>query len=114
MYLTASAHTRLYLNVHSDTNGQYIRSYGERWEGSDLLVTVEGRAHDSSDPSAWGLITQFDLSGVHDSKTSINYLHRADLGESLLVPGGGLRVMFQLVNGTRFQINGLALCGVKD
>ena len=112
-YLTANAHTRLYLNVCSDTCGQYIRSYGDLWEGSDLLVTVEGRAHGSSDPSAWGKITQFNLSGVHDSKTSINYVHRADLGDSPLVPGDGLRVTFQLVNGTIFQINGLALCRVS-
>ncbi|EJK43751.1 hypothetical protein THAOC_37773 [Thalassiosira oceanica] len=91
-------------------NGQYIRSYGKLWENSRLLVTVEGRARGSSDPSSWGKIAEFDLPGVHGSETSVNYLHRADLGDTLLVRGGGVRATFRLVNGTVFQINGLALC----
>lgn len=70
---------------------------------------VEGRKADHTKYSPWEKLDHFNLSGQHSITTSINYSHRIDLGD-FLHPGSSARVTFTVIGGTRFQINGLALC----
>ena len=57
----------------------------------------------------WELVTQFDLKGEHDQKTSINYSYNAKFG-NLLEVESSVRITFTLISGKKFQINGMALC----
>lgn len=83
-----------------------MKSYGPEWKSSKLEVIVEGR---KAEGSSWEKLDHFNLSGEHSITTSINYSHRNDL-KDFLQPGGSTRVTFTVVGGTKFQINGLALC----
>jgi hypothetical protein len=87
----------------------YLRSYGKQWQSSRLLLVVEGRSpSNSTTADDWKELYQSELSGIHDVETSINYSHRINF--ALLQAGSSLRATFTLVGGSRFQINGMALC----
>ncbi len=68
---------------------------------------VEGKIDNKSEE--WIELKKLELTGFHDSQTSINYSEQIDLGSQLQV-GSSVRATFTLVNGNQFQINGLAIC----
>ena len=86
---------------------QYLKSYGPDWEDVRLDLVVEGKL--DKDSEEWIELKKVELSGSHNSKTSINYSEQIDLGSHLQV-GSSVRATFTVVQGTQFQINGLALC----
>jgi hypothetical protein len=86
----------------------YLKSYGKDWENVRLSLLVEGS---NNPPSGdWGRLHETILEGFHDSKTSINYSYRIDLGD-FLQAGGSIRATFTIISGGVFQVNGLAFCG---
>lgn len=86
----------------------YLKSYGKLWASSRLLLVVEG-SKPSYQGGNWKELRKAELDGVHDSPTSINYSHKIDLGDFLQL-GSTVRANFTITGGSRFQINGLALC----
>ena len=86
----------------------YVRSYGKLWKSSRLSLVVEG-SKPSHEGGAWKQLHKADLDGIHDSQTSIDYSHRINLGDFLQI-GSSVRARFTIVGGSRFQINGMALC----
>jgi len=86
---------------------QYLKSYGPDWEDVRLDLVVEGKLDKNSEE--WIELKKLELSGSHNSKTSVNYSEQIDLGSQLQV-GSSVRATFTVVQGTQFQINGLALC----
>jgi hypothetical protein len=88
----------------------YIKSYGKAWESSRLLLLVEGKQMGDTD---WKELHRFELEGTHKAQTSINYSHNVNFEHSLS-EGSNIRAVFTIMNGERFQINGLALCGLSN
>ncbi len=86
---------------------KYVKSYGVEWELVRLDLVVEGKVN--SNDQTWSQLQKEELTGFHDSQTSINYSLQLDLG-SLLGVGSSVRATFTLVKGAKFQINGIALC----
>jgi hypothetical protein len=86
-----------------------LKSYGPAWEGSTLDVLVQGRFGDEGQASVWKELHSSRLHGFHSVATSVNYIHHADLA-NVSSPISSVRATFTIGNGTRFQINGLALC----
>ena len=86
---------------------QYLKSYGPDWENVRLDLLVEGKLDKTSEE--WIQLKKLQLRGSHNSRTSINYSEQIDLGSQLQV-GSSVRATFTVVQGTQFQINGLALC----
>ena len=89
----------------------YLRSYGREWEDVRLSLIVEGS--DSPNDDDWVNLHQTILEGSHNSQTSVNYSHRIDLGDFLQV-GSSIRATFTIISGAKFQINGLAICGLTN
>jgi hypothetical protein len=89
----------------------YLKSYGKDWADVRLSLLVEG----SKDPDVgeWVVLHEAILEGFHDSQTSINYSHRTELG-NFLQTGSSVRATFTIINGARFQVNGLAFCGLSN
>jgi hypothetical protein len=85
----------------------YVKSYGVEWEHARLDLVVEGKVN--SNDQTWSQLQKEELTGFHDSQTSINYSLQLDLG-SVLGVGSSVRATFTLVKGAKFQINGIALC----
>lgn len=86
---------------------QYIKSYGVEWESVRLDLVVE-RMVEHND-STWTQLQKVELTGFHDSHTSINYSLQLDLGSEIEI-GGSVQATFTLVSGSKFQINGIGLC----
>jgi len=84
---------------------QYLRSYGETWEGSQVLITVR-RKKNLPD---WTETTTTHLSGIHDEKTSITYDAEIHFPHEIEM-GSDVQVEIQLTGGTTFKIIGMMLC----
>ena len=84
---------------------QYLRSYGETWEGSEVLITVR-RKRILPD---WTKITTTQLSGIHDANTSIAYEAEIHFPDEIEM-GSDVQGEIQLTGGTTFRIIGMMLC----
>jgi len=113
----------------------YIKSYGNKWKNSQLLVeiyrgknitaTTINKINTGNDTVAlsnnntlilpttieWKVLSTVQLSGLHNSTTSVNYIEKIDLGNNL-EKGDILQATFTLTDGAVFQINGLAVCNI--
>lgn len=85
-----------------------LRSYGTRWEGSQLRVTT---ARKDAGSSAWMEGIPNHLSGHHEKNTSEIYTELIQLPAETSV-GGSLRIEFAFIgpNATTFKITGVAVC----
>lgn len=88
----------------------YLKSYGAQWASSRLLLVVEATMKaEEGQEHAWEEVHRANLEGIHDSETSINYSHRIELDDAIEA-GRSVRAKFTITGGSRFQINGLAMC----
>lgn len=89
-----------------------MRSYGEKWEGSNLRVEVW---------SGNDRLAGEDIVGFHDKHTSETYNIKMRLGNGEAEEGAGtssagaavgsdLKITFELIGGTTFKISGMAIC----
>lgn len=83
-----------------------MKSYGEKWEGSRLSVSVSEKSGDNAD---WRRLSERDLVGVHAKNTSETYPETLSLGHAVQ-PGSSLQVSYELTGGKTFKIMGLAVC----
>lgn len=108
-----------------------MKSYGDNWKSVRLQLTIDIKWNTGSDnnkeettdmepSSSWQELQRLELSGFHEANTSISYSEQVNLRNAssstgthpeVVVPvGGSIRVLFQLLQGAQFQINGLAFC----
>ena len=84
-----------------------MKSYSTWWKGAELKVTVRITRSDETQSEE-----SFSISGYHETQTSIHIPHKFQL------PGGGAKkgdTIFldaELVGGSLFKINGMALCAM--
>jgi hypothetical protein len=83
----------------------YLKSYGEKWEGSRARFTLRGLKNQEK-----VLEKTFTLDAWHNSNTSIAYQHELDLGKEALSAGVRVELTAQLISGASFKIIGLVIC----
>lgn len=81
----------------------YMKSYGALWSGSRVKITVSFPKRELSD-------SVIELVGVHDKNTSETYTEEIQLADGGIPVGSDLRVSMELVDGTIFKLQGLAVC----
>jgi hypothetical protein len=84
---------------------QYLRSYGEAWEGSEVLITVR-RKRELTD---WTTTATKQLFGIHNSETSITYESEIRFPDEIEI-GSDAQVEIKLTGGTTFKIVGMMMC----
>lgn len=89
----------------------FMKSYGEKWKGSQLKFRAWKVLPSVSDtsPLAQILLQEKLLPGIHDKETSEMYTEAMELPEPIPI-GTKLRVEALLAGGTMFKIMGLAIC----
>jgi hypothetical protein len=85
---------------------QSLKSYGDKWEGSQVQVLADVQTANSAD---WTRVLEEHIQGSHNSTSSIDYTAEFELGDSAVV-GSNVRVQIILVGGTAFKITGMMLC----
>jgi hypothetical protein len=83
-----------------------LKSYGPKWENSQLRVETSGRMRTQS---PWEDLAEHFFAGIHSKNTSEMYTEEIALPDPVPV-GGSLRIRYTLVSGTTFKIMGLAVC----
>lgn len=93
---------------------QSLRSYGESWEGSQVVVKVGVQSPTSSltnstIESSWSWVHNETIAGCHNSTSSITF--DTEMVFANPIPSGSdVRIHIQLVGGTTFKITGMMLC----
>ena len=83
-------------------------SYSANWVGSLVRITVFDRGPSGEGPnSSAGL---FEISGYHNTTTSVLHPHKFRLLEDGIPKGNWLSARFDLVGGSTFRIQGLLFC----
>jgi len=94
-------------NVGKDLNTltvAYLKSYGERWEGSSSKFS--GIKHDGSENKT---VFVHEISGVHNLTASLTMIEQISFSETVR-KGESLDVQVDLISGETFKILGLMLC----
>ena len=91
----------------------YMKSYGEKWDGSRIRFSVEARPGNTNDESkdGSGFVSVRDpdeLVGYHGKNTSETYTHRIKLDG--IGAGKDVLIGLELIGGTTFKMMGIALC----
>jgi hypothetical protein len=91
-----------------------LKSYGEKWEGSALEVTISQRLPQSTGNATRGNANEFTtvkkqtIPGVHNSTSSITY--STEIKFPPIPAGSDVTLTLQLVGGTTFKVTGMMLC----
>jgi hypothetical protein len=99
-------------------NVVFMKSYGEKWEGSELRVHTtiipSTKSADISTNVLNNRTTSMDILGFHDKNTSEIFSQQLVLDKDEEDPGAKpndhLRVQFDMIGGTTFKILGLMIC----
>lgn len=90
----------------------YLKSYGKKWEESQVRLTVQARTTTATTTNSNGTFVSAmepqDLSGRHDKETSETYVLRVPLNQ--LTTGVDLVIGLELTGGEQFKLLGLAFC----
>lgn len=84
----------------------YMKSYGRKWENSELQAKVSSFPTRSSDPIILG---DRNMQGTHNKQTSEMYTEEIVLNQPV-DPDQKLQLEVKLVGGGTFKIMGLAVC----
>jgi lysophospholipase L1-like esterase len=109
-YVPSSVNARLVLRFETVTQPIqvvtlfYMRSYGDDWDYSRMQLSLFQRADQMKE---WETISQNELLGGHEKNTSETYTF--DLPLSVPV-GSDLQISLEFKNGTKFKVQGLAVC----
>jgi len=116
----------------------YLKSYGQAWEGSKVLVTIKRKSNyipqlvtgqnntnntenkstreggnsennTTREGDRWTTISEQTLYGIHESKTSLTYDQEIRFPVAIDI-GSDVQVTIQLVGGTSFKIMGMMIC----
>jgi hypothetical protein len=85
---------------------QFIKSYGDKWEGSQAQVVVDVELPGGAETQR---VLDETMEGSHNSTTSIAYSAEYSLGDIAAV-GSHARIQITLVGGTTFKVTGMMLC----
>lgn len=86
----------------------FLKSYGEKWEGSEATVTVERKVKQGRWTPAAEIIK---LSGQHNKTTSEMYTETIAINHDMRgTPAFKVRVTLTLTGGTTFKLLGIAAC----
>ena len=92
-----------------------MTSYGAKWEGSRIRVTVFFRKESGGEYEK--LAEPMEISGEHNKETSETYIHEMDLMGDKVAAGdvgeGDIKVHVELIGGSTFKIMGMAFCHMK-
>jgi len=93
---------------------QSLKSYGEKWERSEALITITKRSPSENTTTTngelgWSQVMQQRISGIHNSTSSITYTTELEFPVAVEV-GSDIRVVVELVGGSTFKITGMMLC----
>ena len=87
----------------------YLKSYGEKWEGSTARFTL--KVFDGPNGDGTLLHEQvFDVLGFHNQTVSISYREDVSFLDHRAPIGGSLRLGMELIGGSTFKINSMTLC----
>ena len=86
----------------------YLKSYTENYKNSVLNITAQVIHQGPTN----GTVAQssFNVSGYHDSKTSVHFPHKMELPDGGARVGNTIRLNFKLLGGNAFKVAGIALC----
>jgi len=89
----------------------HMKSYGPRWEGSEVSVLIKTRRGTAADQS-WESIASRGVTGYHGSTTSEMYIEEIELPLPGISIGESLRVEieFRGSDGMTFKILGILVC----
>ena len=91
-----------------------LKSYGEKWEGSAVEVTISQRLRQSTGNATQGKANEFTtvkkqtIPGIHNSTSSITY--STEINFPPIPAGSDVTLTLQLVGGTTFKMTGMMLC----
>ncbi len=113
-----NAHFSLKIDVSMDTKYMTImsmKSYGDNFKDTNLEVDVTIQRNGASALSAEAeeatkKSSKYEVTGYHETKTSIHIPHKYELPDGGATKGDIIVVNFRLVSGSYFKIAGLAFC----
>mmetsp|Transcript_1452 Transcript_1452/g.2609 ORF Transcript_1452/g.2609 Transcript_1452/m.2609 type:complete len:619 (+) Transcript_1452:204-2060(+) len=83
----------------------YIKSYGEKWEGSRAKFTVSsGKEEDSKT-----ILSEMELQGIHNTTHSLTGSDQLILSDTI-PKGGTMTLQVEMISGTTFKILGMMIC----
>jgi len=95
-------------------NVMFMKSYGEKWEGSELRVHTTIIPSTKSTDILNNRTTSIDVLGFHGKNTSEIFSQKLILDKDEEDPGAKpndrLRVQFDMIGGATFKITGLMIC----
>ena len=111
-----NAHFSLKIDVSMETKYMTImsmKSYGDNFKDANLEVDVtiqRNKASTLSAEEATKKSSKYEVTGYHETKTSIHIPHKFELPDGGAKKGDIIVVNFRLVSGSYFKIAGLAFC----
>lgn len=99
-------------------NFLFMKSYGEKWDGSELRMQttiIPSRKSSNSTEDVLNRTASMNVLGFHDKHTTETFSQKLVLDEDAedlqgAKPNDRLHVQFDMINGTTFKIVGLMLC----
>ena len=85
-----------------------MESYGAKWENSRVRITLLDIGPAGQGPNS--LVGLYEVSGIHDTQTSVLHPHKLPLEGNGVPKGNWLRARFDLVGGSTFRIQGILFC----
>jgi hypothetical protein len=85
-----------------------MKSYGPTWIGSKLKikVTIDHPSNSTMLPD----VSNYEIDGFHEVRTSVHFPHKFELPGNGASVGDNVILEAELVGGSTFKINGIALC----
>ena len=81
-----------------------LKSYGEKWQGSQMTARLQQKTSDT-----WQDLATEVISGLHGKNTSEMYPEAMTLPQTAS-RGSSLRLIYTLTGGSTFKLMGLAVC----
>ena len=86
-----------------------MKSYGDNFKDTNLEVDVRIERKAGSESTETQTV-KYEVSGYHDTNTSIHIPHKFQLPDGGAKKGDSIVANFRLVSGSYFKIAGLAFC----
>ena len=94
----------------------FLRSYGEKWENSRAKFTIsrgkenkDGDGGESNGDGGVVIVSEEEISGVHNSSYSLTLPQTFDLSETVF-KGETINIKVDLISGSTFKIMGMMIC----
>lgn len=95
----------LFVSFYMFLHNRSMKSYGDNFKGTKLRLSLLIKRSNNTQSEK-----VYEISGYHETKTSIHLPHKLELPEGGANTGDTVLVNAELVSGSYFKINGIALC----